>query len=93
MILSVEAGFIASRWMIGVRIACVLMVESLGAEVTAVPSLGVPTALREGLDAPEFVIPSSLPRFCSFAASHLFLYSGNTSVSYTHLTLPTKRIV
>jgi len=54
------------------------MAESLGAEVTVLPGLGVPIALRDGLEAPELLMPRRPPRFCFFAASNLFLYSGRT---------------
>jgi hypothetical protein len=47
----------------------------LGAEVTERPALGVPTALKDGLELPEFM-PSSPPRIGFFAASHLFFGSG-----------------
>lgn len=68
----------AKRCMIGVFIACLRRFVLLGADVTEIPGLGVPTALKDGLEFPEF-IPSSPPRFCFFAASHLLFGSGMRS--------------
>ena len=37
--------------------------------------------------------PASREFISAFAGSHYFLLRGSVTVSYTHLTLPTKRIV
>jgi hypothetical protein len=74
---SVEAGFMASKWTIGIFIAWRRRFWSLGADVTERPAPGVPTATNDGLELPES-IPNS-PRFCFFAASHLLFGSGITS--------------
>ena len=76
MMSSVEAGFMANKCTIGIFIACRRRFWSLGAEVTERPGIGVPTALSDGLEFPEF-IPNS-PRLAFFAGPNLF-GSGITS--------------
>lgn len=69
MMSSVEVGFMANKCTIGIFIACRRRFWSLGAEVTERPSVGVPTALSDGLELPEFM-PNS-PRLAFFAGPNL----------------------